>query len=162
MLKPNYAKSIEDFIPLSKTSNINGLDYMKAILEGIFPTAPISETLNYRLIDVQEGKVVFRGSPGFNSLNPMGAVHGGWYGTVLDSAMACAVSTKVPKGFTSTTLEFKVNITKPIPMAMEVDIIGTCTHAGRSTGVAFAEIIGTDNRKLYASGSTTCMLLKVP
>ena len=75
--------------------------------------------------------------------------------------MAFAVSTKVPKGFTSTTLEFKVNITRPIPMVMEIDIIGRFIHAGRSTGVAWAKIIGTANGKLYATGSTTCMVIKV-
>ncbi len=161
MSKPKFARSIEDFIALDKTVSVSGLDYMKSMMEGTCPAAPISETLNYKLIEVEKGKVVFRGSPGFNSLNPIGTVHGGWYGTVLDSAMACAVSTKVPKGFTSTTLEFKVNITRPIPMAMEVDIIGRSTHAGRSTGVAWAKIIGTANGKLYATGSTTCMVIKV-
>ena len=162
MAKPNHAKSITDFLPLDRTVSVSGLNYRKSMMEGDFPAAPISETFNYCLIEVEEGRVVFRGSPGFNSLNPIGTVHGGWYGTVLDSAMACAVSTKVPRGFTSTTLEFKVNITRPIPMSMEVDIIGTATHAGRSTGVAWGKIIGTENEKLYATGSTTCMVIKVP
>ena len=47
---------------------------------------------------VEEGRVVFRGAPDFGTTNPMGTVHGGWYGTLLDSAMACAVMTKVPRG----------------------------------------------------------------
>jgi len=62
----------------------------------------------------------------------------------------------------STTLEFKINITRPIPIEMEVDIIGISDHAGRSTGVASAQIIGTENRKLYATGSTTCFVFRIP
>jgi len=43
-------------------------------------------------------RVVFRKkkyactAPTFEALNPMGTVHGGWYGTILDSCMACAVA----------------------------------------------------------------------
>ena len=43
--------------------------------------------------------MVFRGAPRFAFANPMGTVHGGWYGTLLDSAMACAVmTTRLPRG----------------------------------------------------------------
>ena len=30
--------------------------------------------------------------------NPMGAVHGDWYATLLDSAVGCAVHTWIPAG----------------------------------------------------------------
>lgn len=160
----NYhiAQTLDEFHSLEDITSVSGLEYMRGMLNGDFPAPPISRTLNYRLIEVEEGKVIFRGAPTFDALNPMGAVHGGWYGTVLDSAMACAVSTRVPKEFMSTTLEFKINITRPIPMEMEVDIIGISDHAGRSTGVASAQIIGTENRKLYATGSTTCFVFRIP
>ena len=65
---------------------------------------------------VNSGRIVFRGALEFDSLNPMAAVHGGWYGTLLDSAMACAVMTKVPKGSVYTTLEYKVNLVRPVPL----------------------------------------------
>ena len=45
---------------------------------------------------VEPGRVVFRGTPEFNVTNPMGTVRG-WYGTLMDSAMACSVMTRVPK-----------------------------------------------------------------
>ena len=91
----------------------------------------------------------------------MGTVHGGWYGTLLDSAMACAVSTGVAAGFTSSTLEFKINIIRPIPLNMEVDVVGETNHTGRLTGVASGRIVGVDDQKLYATGSTTCIVMKV-
>ena len=162
MRKSYIAQTIEDFQSLEKITSVSGLEYMRGMLNGEYAAPPISQTMNYHLIEVEEGKVAFRGRPTFNALNPMGAVHGGWYGTVLDSAMACAVSTRVPKEFMSTTLEFKINIIRPIPMDMDVDIIGVSEHAGRSTGVASAKIIGTENGKLYASGATTCFVFRIP
>ena len=158
---PSIANTLDDIVPADKAAKISGLDYLLAILHGEFPAPPISQTMNYKLIDVTSGRVVFRGSPNFSTLNPMGTVHGGWYGTLLDSAMACAVSTKVDTGFISSTLEFKINIIRPIPLGMEVDAIGETDHAGRSTGVATGRILGVDDQKLYATGSTTCIIMKV-
>ena len=138
---------------------MSGLEFMKKIENGELPVAPISHTLNYELNHVSPGQVIFRGSPRFNAMNPIGSVHGGWYGTLLDSAMACAIMTKVPKGSVYTTLEYKINIIKPIPIDMQIDAIGEVSHAGRSTGTAEGRIIGTKNKTLYATGSTTCIII---
>jgi len=82
-------------------------------------------------------------------------------GTILDSAMACAVMSSVPKGSVYTTLEYKVNIIRPVPLGMEVDCIGVTDHVGRSTGIAHGEVRGVENGKLYATGSTTCIVMKI-
>ncbi len=140
--------------------SMSGLEFMLAVLDGQIAGPPIGEPMNYRLDTVEDGYVTFRGTPIFDSLNPMGTVHGGWYGTLLDSAMACAVMTKVPKGAMYTTLEYRVNIIRPIPLGTEVISSGRVRHAGRSTGIADGEIRGAGNSRLYATGSTTCMILQ--
>ena len=141
--------------------SMTGLEFMEKIKLGELPGAPIAKTLNYDLISVSLGHVIFRGAPKFDSMNPVGSVHGGWYGTLLDSAMACAVMTKIPKGSFYTTLEYKINIVKAIPIGMEIDAIGLVTHSGRSTGTADGKIIGTEDKILYATGSTTCLIMKL-
>lgn len=88
---------------------------MQGVLAGDIARPPISALLNYQLDRVEDGLVEFVGTPDFDHFNTVGTVHGGWYGTVLDSCMACAVMTKVPKGSYYTTLEYKVNITHAIP-----------------------------------------------
>ena len=141
--------------------SMTGLEFMEKIKLGELPGAPIAKTLNYDLINVSPGQVIFRGAPKFDSMNPVGSVHGGWYGTLLDSAMACAVMTKIPKGSFYTTLEYKINIVKAIPIGMEIDAIGLVTHSGRSTGTADGKIIGTKDKILYATGSTTCLIMQL-
>ena len=141
--------------------SMTGLEFMEKIKLGELPGAPIAKTLNYDLISVSLGHVIFRGAPKFDSMNPVGSVHGGWYGTLLDSAMACAVMTKIPKGSFYTTLEYKINIVKAIPIGMEIDAIGLVTHSGRSTGTADGKIIGTKDKILYATGSTTCLIMQL-
>lgn len=158
---PRLATKPEDLLSQSDALKLSGLEFMQAILDGTNPGPPIGGTMGYTLHAIEEGKAVFRGAPEFNVTNPMGTVHGGWYGTLLDSAMACAVMTKVPRGSVYTTLEYKVNILRAIPLGMQIDCIGTTNHVGRSTGVAQGEIRGVEDDKLYATGSTTCIVMKI-
>lgn len=155
------AQSPADLLSRDDILAMSGLAFMQGILDGTLPGPPIAQTMGYALHHVGDGTVTFRGTPEFNVTNPMGTVHGGWYGTLLDSAMACAVMTKVPAGSVYTTLEYKINITRPIPLGMTIDCIATTDHAGRSTGVASGEIRGVEDGKLYATGSTTCIIMKL-
>lgn len=139
--------------------SMSGLEFMQAIADGRIDGPPIGRTLDFTVAEVAEGRVVFHGTPGVNATNPMGTIHGGWYGTLLDSCMACAVMTSVPKGFAYTTLEYKVNIIRPIPLGTRVAAIGIASHVGRTTGIASGEIRGVDDDRLYATGSTTCIIM---
>jgi len=158
---PRIAQSPADLLSQSEALKLSGLEFMQAILDGTNPGPPIGQTMGYALHSVEEGRIIFRGAPSFAMTNPMGTVHGGWYGTLLDSAMACAVMTKVPRGSVYTTLEYKINILRGLPLGMEIDCIGVTDHVGRSTGVAHGEIRGVEDGKLYATGSTTCIVMKL-
>ena len=152
-------KEVKDVLSMEEILEISGLDMMEGILKGIYPAAPIANILNYKVHAVEKGRVVFRGTPNLESRNPMGTLHGGWYGTILDSAMACAVMTTLPAGKIQTTLEFKVNIIRSIPIGVTVDALGTVEHSGKSTGVAVGSLVDVKSGKLYASSSTTCIIM---
>jgi uncharacterized protein (TIGR00369 family) len=158
---PRIAHAPTDLLSQEEALQLSGLEFMQKILDGTNPGPPIGSVLGYHLHAVEEGRVTFRGTPQFEVTNPLGTVHGGWYGTLLDSAMACAVMTKVPRGSVYTTLEYKVNLMRAIPLGTEIECIGVTDHVGRSTGVARAEIRGVDDGRLYATGSTTCIVMKL-
>ena len=155
------ATSPEEMPDRETLLSMSGLDFMRAMKAGKVSRPPISALMAYTLEEVAEGRVVFRGKPEFQHTNPMGGVHGGWYGTLLDSCMSCAVMTMTPKGSVYTTLEYKVNLTGAIPVGGEILATGTIDHAGRSTGVAHGEIRDAANGKLYATGSATCLIMKL-
>ena len=140
--------------------SLSGLAFMEGVRDGTLPGPPIAALMNFTLETVETGRTVFRGTPDFAHANPVGGVHGGWYGTILDSCMACAVMTTIPKGAIYTTLEYKINITRAIPLGTTVIATGVVDHAGRSTGVATGRIEGLDG-KLYATGSTTCLIMQL-
>ena len=136
----------------------SGLQMFQAMIAGELPAPPISQTLDFILVEAEHGRVVFQGKPGLAHYNPMGAVHGGWFATLLDSALGCAVASVLPAGKAYTTAELKVNIVRPLTdkvpfVRAEARII----HGGGRMATADARLTGPDG-KLYAHGSTTCFI----
>ena len=100
--------------PREQVAGKSGLELFKAMIAGELPAPPISQTLDFILVEAEHGRVVFQGKPGIAHYNPMGIVHGGWFATLLDSALGCAVASTLPAGKAYTTAELKVNIVRPL------------------------------------------------
>ena len=95
-------------------------------------------------------------------LNPLGTVHGGWFATLLDSALGCAVHTMMPPGRSYTTAELGVNLVKAItPKVQRVRAEGKVIHCGRQLATAEARLVGPDGT-LYAHATTTCLVFDLP
>jgi uncharacterized protein (TIGR00369 family) len=136
----------------------SGLEMFKAMIAGELPAAPISRTLDFILVEAEHGHVVFQGRPGMAHYNPMGIVHGGWFATLLDSALGCAVASTLPAGKAYTTAELKVNIVRPLTDKVPfVRAESRVIHGGRRMATSDARLTGPDGR-LYAHGSTTCFI----
>ena len=139
-----------------------GLEVMQAMLRGEVPYPPIAKTLDFLILEVDAGRAVFQGTPGPAHLNPMGTIHGGWYATLLDSALGCAVHTMMPVGRGYTTAELSVNLVKAIgKSAPRVRAEGKVIHCGRQLATAEARLFGPDGT-LYAHATTTCLVFELP
>ena len=139
-----------------------GMEIFHAMLAGEIPVPPIAETLDFFLVEVEHGRAVFQGRPSKRYYNPLGTVHGGWYATLLDSAVGCAVHTCMAAGKSYTTLELKVNmvraLTDKVPLLRAE---GKVIHVGGQTATADGRLYGPDG-KLYAHASTTCLVFDIP
>ena len=138
----------------------SGIEFLQGILAGELPAPPMAGHMGLRLIEAEKGRVVFEGTPTENHLNPMGVTHGGWFGTILDSALGCVVMSMLPQGSFYTTLEYKVNLIRAIAPGRQMRAIATAGQSGRSTGVATAELVGVEDGRLYGQGSTTCLVMR--
>lgn len=151
-----YTMTAADF------ANALGIDHLQALIDGRCAPPPIGQTMDFLLVEVEPGKAVFQGEPLARHYNPIGSVHGGWYATLLDSAVGCAVHTQTPAGKAYTTLELKINMIRPLFDGMgRVRAVGQCIHVGRQTATAEAKLIGPDG-KLYAHATTTCLIFDRP
>lgn len=148
-------------IPLEIVARDGGLKVLQEIAAGIHPGPPIGDVLNFRLREVEEGRVVFVGSPGPNHLNPLGSIHGGWTATLLDSALACCVMTTLVPGEGYTTAEFKVNLIRPLFAGMgELACEGRIIHRGRTLATSEAYLRDGSGR-LLAHGTETCAIFPI-
>lgn len=150
----------EDPAPAAREARqMSGLEYLRSIAAGRFPAPPIARLLGYALVEVDEGRAVFEVTPGEKHYNPIGLVHGGLLATVLDSAMGCAIHSVLPAGIGYSTLEIKVNYTRPA-------LVGTgllrcearIVHRGKQTATAEGAVRDAQGR-VYAHGTTTCLIM---
>jgi uncharacterized protein (TIGR00369 family) len=141
---------------------MNGLEFLRALASGDAPGAPIAELMGFGPVEAEEGRVVFAATPGPQHYNPIGTVHGGLAATLLDSAMGCAVHTTLPEDAGYTTLELKVNFTRPI-LADTGRILceGIVLHRGGRVATAEGRVTAADSGALLAHGTTTCLILSL-
>ena len=146
---------------LALRNDISGLEFFERMLRGELPPAPMITLLGLRLVEVGDGRVVFTGTANESMYNGLGVTHGGYAATMLDSAMGCAIATKLPAGRVFTTIELKVNYTRPIRRESgELRCVGLVIHSGSRMSTAEARIVDAAG-KIYAHGTTTCMLIQV-
>lgn len=148
-------------VPLAEARTMSGLELLRGWCEGRFPSPPIGRFMNGDLVEVDQGRVVFRGTPGEEHYNPLGIVHGGYAATMLDSCMGCAVHSTLPAGQGYTTVEVKMNYVRPLTDRTGlVRAEGKVIHVG--SRIATAEGRLTDGAgKLLAHGTTTCLIFTI-
>jgi uncharacterized protein (TIGR00369 family) len=156
------AGAVPGVASLQQLQGRSGLQIMQAMLAGELPYPHIMQTLDYSLLEVEKGRAVFQGVPQLMHYNPLGSVHGGWYATLLDSALGCAVHTMLEADQGYTTAELGLHIVRAASQKSgPLRAIGQVVHVGRQLATAEARIVGADG-KLYAHGSTTCLVFQLP
>ncbi|TDR89688.1 PaaI family thioesterase [Enterovirga rhinocerotis] len=136
----------------------SGLELLRGILDGRHPPPPFALTTQCVLDEVEEGRVVFRGTPTAAFLNPLGSVHGGWTAGIMDSAMACAVHSTLKAGQGYTTLEFRVHLVRAVlPSSGELVCEGRIVHRGGQVATSEGYLRDAGGR-LYAHGTETCLI----
>jgi uncharacterized protein (TIGR00369 family) len=140
--------------------DLSGVDFLRGIIAGHIPPAPIAVLLGMSILQADSGQVTFGLDVGEHLYNPIGSVHGGVFCTLLDSAMGCAVHSSLGRGQAYTTLELKVNIVKALTAKTPgVVATGQVISQGRRVITASGQITGPGGT-LYAHGTTTCLVLE--
>lgn len=141
-------------------TDLAGIDRLKAMIDGP-GAAPLGVLLGFRCIEVADGIAVFEGTPNADHFNPQGIVHGGWTASVLDSALGCAIETRIVAGHSYGTVELKVNYVRPVTDRTGLMTCrGEIVHFGRRMATSQGRLVDADGR-LYAHGSCTCMIYEV-
>jgi uncharacterized protein (TIGR00369 family) len=147
-------------VAAAATGELSGLELLEKMSRGELPPPPIASTLGFDGFTVGPGWARFALTPGEHHYNPIGSVHGGVAATMLDSAMGCAVHTTLEAGVRYTTVDLSVTFVKALtadtgPIRCE----GRVIHTGSRVATAEGRITDAHGR-LYASGTTTCLVIR--
>ncbi len=142
----------EEVLPLT------GIEQLSALMKGALPAPTMAQTLRQWISAIEPGRAEFRGDPSDAYLNPMGLVHGGWTMALLDSALGCAVQTRLDAGQTFISLGTEVKFIRPItPRTGQVRSVASVVTRGRRTATASAYVEDQSGR-ILATGTTTCFI----
>lgn len=137
---------------------LSGPEVFEHMFDGRLPMPPMAKTLGFIALSVEPGRAVFQGAPALEYYNPLGSVHGGWFASLLDSCVGCAVHSTLEAGKGYTTVELSVNIVRAITDRVPlVRAEGWIVHRGGQVATAEGRLTGPDGR-LYAHATTTCLV----
>jgi uncharacterized protein (TIGR00369 family) len=141
---------------------LSGLEFFKKMTAGELPPPPLVVLLGLKLVEAEPGRVTFTGVAREEFYNGMGVAHGGFAATLLDSALGCAINTMMPAGRVFTTIDLQIHYTRALRReAGELRCTATVVHVGSRTATSEGRIVDAAG-KVYAHGTTTCILVEPP
>jgi uncharacterized protein (TIGR00369 family) len=140
---------------------LSGREFLERIGRGELPAAPAAATTGIIPVEVGDGLAVFSLEPQEWHYNPLGSVHGGILATLADTALGCAVHTRLPAGTGYTSVDLTIKFTRPATLASgALTCTGTVVAMGRRTATAEARIVDEAGR-VVAQAISTCLLMPV-
>ncbi len=139
---------------------MNGMAFLVAMRDEGREYPPIGKFVEFQIDTIESGHLTGTGVPGAEHYNPLGVVHGGFAGTLLDLAlghvsitvlddMAYAVST------TDLTVKYMRSISKDTgKMRWTANVL----HAGKTIVMAEASLYDRD--RLCATAQSTCFITR--
>jgi uncharacterized protein (TIGR00369 family) len=101
--------------PVAKAAmGLSGLEAMRAIRDGRLPPPPLARLIGFRMSVVEPGRIVMELEPREDLENTIGLLHGAAAAALLDTAMGCAISTRLEAGQSSVTLDLKLTYLRPL------------------------------------------------
>lgn len=144
----------------SASRELSGLEFLGKISAGELPQAPAGITTGVTPVEAGDGYAIFELEPAEWHYNPIGSVHGGILSTLADSALGCAVHTKLSAGTGYTSLDLTVKFTRAANIESgTLRCEGRVLTIGRRTATAEAHITDASGR-LIAHAVTTCLIFE--
>jgi uncharacterized protein (TIGR00369 family) len=121
--------------PVAKAAaTMSGLEAMRAIRDGVLPEPPMARLIDFRMRVAEPGRIVMELEPHEGLENTIGLLHGATAAALLDTAMGCAISTMLPVGQASVTLDFKLTYLRPLSIKSgTISAEGKVVKLGRQT-----------------------------
>ena len=121
--------------PVAKTAmGLSGMEAMIGIRDGRLPPPPFAKLIGFVMAVVEPGRIVMELEPREDLENTIGLLHGATAAALLDTAMGCAISTRLEPGQSSVTLDLKMTFLRPLSVRSGlISAEGKIIKLGRQT-----------------------------
>src|ERR1700677_5116154 len=150
--------------PVAKAAAaMSGRAAMRAIRDGILPPPPMARLIGFRMRVAEPGRIVMELEPHEGLENTIGLLHGATAAALLDTAMGCAISTRLPAGLGAVTLDLKLTYLRPLSVRSgTISAEGKVVKLGRQTSYAEGFVRdGSGNLAVHAT-ATFSMIGEAP
>lgn len=114
---------------------------------------PFAQLMGMRLVDIRQNEAVIKIEMRDDLRQPAGVLHGGVTATLIDTAMAFAVITRLAEGERASTIDLTVHYLRP-----HTDGTFKCTakivRAGKRIFTVSADVVNADDKLIATAIST--------
>lgn len=140
---------------MTRWAQLDGRVFLEAISRREIPLPPILQVLDVTEGQIGDGWIEFKMRPQPFMLNLAGTVHGGVLATLIDSALTCALVTRLAKGFACTTIDLQMRFFRPARVSSELlTARAEIVHKGTSFGATQGEIKDANDRLIVHATSS--------
>lgn len=118
-----------------------------------FAKAPFNQLIGMNLTDLKDGEATINLTVRAEIRQPHGLLHGGVTASLIDTAMAFAVITKLTKEEKASTIDLNVHYLRPVTSG-EIVCVAKVVKPGRRIFTVSAEVFN-EEKKLIATALST-------
>ncbi len=135
----------------TETKQINESHIQKA--QQVFNTTPFIQLIGMEFVDLKDGEATIKLKMRDKLRQPHGLLHGGATASVIDTAMAFAVATKLAEGEKASTVDLTVHYLRPV-ITGEIVCTATVVRGGRRLLTISAEVLNNEGKLIATALST--------
>ncbi len=135
----------------TETEKIN--DAQKKTAHDVFAKVPYLKLIGMELVDLKTGEAIVRLQMRDELRQPHGLLHGGATASVIDTAMAFAVVTRLAEAEKASTVDLTVHYLRPVTTGAIV-CTAKIVKAGKRLLTVSAEVVN-DEKRLIATALST-------
>ncbi|HEY9180428.1 MAG TPA: PaaI family thioesterase [Candidatus Baltobacteraceae bacterium] len=138
----------------AKWMELDGREFLEQMGRREIPLPPILQVLDISEGSMGDGWIEFSMRPQGFMLNLASTVHGGVLATLIDSALTCALVTKLSKGMACTTIDLQMRFFRPAHLSAQLlTARGEILNVGSTLATATGEIRDARDRLLVHATS---------
>jgi len=136
-------------------AQMDGRAFLEAIGRREIPLPPILSVLDITEGSIGDGWIEFKMRPQPYMMNLAGTVHGGVLATLIDSALTCALVTRLPAGMVCVSTDLNMRFFRPARMSAEMlTARAEILNMGKSLGATQGEIRDAKGRLIVHATSS--------